>query len=61
MDDKIYLTKVVEVLAAFEQDEENIERLERTGLYTVKEITEMLEKLKQSRDWLLESLAKRYI
>ena len=54
----LYLHKANEVLAIYEQDEAKIESWEKAGLYSVREVTEMLERLRETRDWLLKRLER---
>jgi len=57
MDEATYFIKTAEVQTSYEQDEAKIAKWEQAGLYTVQEITEFLQNLKEMRDWLMDKLA----
>ena len=56
MDITTYYRKASEIKHLFEEDEDKIEAWEKAGYYSVREITEMLRRLKEKRDWLLGKL-----
>lgn len=58
MNPQTYRHRTAEVRTLFAQDEAKIERWEKAGLYSIREVTDMLERLKSQRDWLLASMAR---
>ena len=60
MDKRTYLIKLAELQTAFENDEDKIERRERAGLYTVREVTEQIEYIKSLRDQMLDRLVRDF-
>ena len=61
MDEATYFRKTAKVEALYKEDEDRIMRWEKEGRHTVREITEMLEKLKVTRAWLLDSMEREYL